>query len=62
MHPRMQTGKTLTRIRDRREFEPERMAVSGMAMRSAFPPRLPVLDKLRTLTELDPETVELLAL
>jgi hypothetical protein len=31
-----------------------------MAMRRAFPPWLPVVDKLRTLTELDAETVEVL--
>lgn len=38
------------------------MTVTGVAMQSAFPPWLLVLDKLRTLTELDPETVEILAL
>jgi hypothetical protein len=38
------------------------MAVTGMTMRNAFPPCLPVVDKLRTLTELDPETVEVLSL
>jgi hypothetical protein len=33
-----------------------------MAMRRDFPSWLPVVDKLRTLTELDPETAELLPL
>jgi hypothetical protein len=36
------------------------MTVTGMTMQSAFPPWLPVLDKLRTLTELDPERAKLL--
>jgi len=38
------------------------MTVTGMTMQSAFPPWLLVLDKLRALTELDPETVEVLSL
>jgi len=33
-----------------------------MKMRRDFPSWLPVVDKLRTLTELDPETVEVLSL
>jgi hypothetical protein len=33
-----------------------------MAMRRDFPPWLPVVDKLRTLDELDHETAELLTL
>jgi hypothetical protein len=36
------------------------MTVTGVAMQSAFPPWLLVLDKLRALTELDPERAELL--
>jgi hypothetical protein len=43
-------------------FRPWRWGGADVPLPSAFPSWLPVVDKLRTLDEFDPETVELLTL
>lgn len=42
------------------KFEGAQMTASVMPIRRAFPALLPVVDKLRTVAELDPETLLLL--